>query len=287
MTASVLTQVRMSDLKLFRWWPPQAVLLVTFAALYFAIGPGNFFAVDEVAVEETAQALILRRNLDIPLMTDARQGRAQSYYALKGPGLPFAALPFVYLGLKLDGAFGSMNGGPLAGPPIGFGEQPLRWGGRLALSTCLIVNALVGGAIVAVLFMIGMRLSGNRRASLMMACAAGLATMVMSDATHFFQHPMAALMLMLGFWFFAGQKSDELERRGLYGGLSLGIAILTRPDAAPAAALLWAYGAVTAWRTVANLPGRWARMIKRSVVAGIGPAASVAGYLYYNDLKFG
>src|SRR2546427_1241362 len=76
MTASVLTQVRMSDLKLFRWWPPQAVLLVTFAALYFAIGPGNFFAVDEVAVEETAQALILRRNLDIPLMTDARQGRA-------------------------------------------------------------------------------------------------------------------------------------------------------------------------------------------------------------------
>jgi hypothetical protein len=81
------------------------VLFLTFAALYFAIGPGNFFATDEVTVEETAQALVLRRRLDIPMMMDARPGRGQGLYTAHGPGLSFASLPFVYLGLKLDDAF--------------------------------------------------------------------------------------------------------------------------------------------------------------------------------------
>ena len=102
-----------------RGWPPQVVLLVTFACFYFAIGPGNFFAVDEVMQEETAQALILRHTIDIPLMVDARFGRARNWYTVKGPGLPMVSLPFVYFGLKLDDALGSMNGGRLAGPPVG------------------------------------------------------------------------------------------------------------------------------------------------------------------------
>ena len=107
--------------------PLPVLLLVTFASFYFAIGPGSFFAVDEVMQEETAQALILRHTIDIPVMVDARLGRGKNWYTLKGPGLPLVSLPFVYLGLKLDDAVGSMNGGQLAGPPIGPTEQPLRW----------------------------------------------------------------------------------------------------------------------------------------------------------------
>jgi hypothetical protein len=57
---------------ILRRWPPQVVLLITFACFYFAIGPRNFFAVDEVMQEETAQALILRHTIDIPVMVDAR-----------------------------------------------------------------------------------------------------------------------------------------------------------------------------------------------------------------------
>ena len=94
------------------WRSPQVMLFLTFATFYFAIGPGNFFSTDEVRVDETAQAVLLRHTLDIPLMNDSRIGRAQSYYTVNGPGFPFAALPFVYLGLKLDDALGSMNGGP-------------------------------------------------------------------------------------------------------------------------------------------------------------------------------
>ena len=135
------------------------MLLITFACFYFAIGPGNFFAVDEAMEQETAQALILRRSIDIPVMVDARFGRGRNWYTVKGPGLPMVSLPFVYLGLKLDDAFGSLNGGQLAGPPIGPEQQPLRWSGRLAISAALIVNAIAGGAIVAVLFMIGIQLS--------------------------------------------------------------------------------------------------------------------------------
>jgi hypothetical protein len=73
----------------------------------------------------------------------------------------------------------------------------------------------------------------------------------------------------------------------LLGGLSLGIAILARPDATAAAAVLWLYGVIAAWQLVRNYPDRWRRMIRRSVLAGAGPAICVAGYCYYNFLKFG
>src|SRR6266446_3878695 len=269
------------------WWSLQVVLFLTFASFYFAVSPGNFFAVNEAAVEETAQALILRRTLDMPPMTDTPVGRGQSYYTQAGPGLPLVSLPLVYLGLKLDDGFGSMNGGALAGPPIGTEDQPLRWGGRLAIPAALMVNALVGGAIVAILFMVGTRLSGNPRAALLMAIAAGVATLVMSEATHFYQHALSALMLLTAFWFFGGSESERLDRGALLGGLALGVAIMTRPNAAPAAVVLWLYGAVAAWKLVRDLPDRWPRAIRRSVIAAAGPAASIAGYLYYNELRFG
>jgi hypothetical protein len=38
---------------------------------------------------------------------------------------------------------------------------------------------------------------------------------------------------------------------------------------------------------LASAPDRWARMIRRALLAGVGPAASAAGYLYYNYLRFG
>ncbi len=270
-----------------RWWSPQVVLLLTFASFYFAIGPGNYFCIDEVMEEETAQALLLRRTLDIPVMPDARIGREQSYYTVKSAGLPFAAIPFIYAGLKLDDTFGSMNGGPLAGPPIGVEEHPLRWGGRLVASASLVGNALVGGAIVAMLFMVGTRLSENPRAALLMAIAAGIATLVMSEATHFYQHALSALMLMTAFWFFGGEESEALERRALFGGLSLGVAILARPNAVPAAVVLWVYGAIASWKLVRDLPDRWPRVIRRSFLAAAGSAAGAAGCLYFNFLRFG
>ena len=270
-----------------RGWPPQVVLLVTFACFYFAIGPGNFFAVDEVMQEETAQALILRHTIDIPLMVDARFGRARNWYTVKGPGLPMVSLPFVYFGLKLDDALGSINGGRLAGPPVGPTQQPLRWSGRLAISASLIVNALAGGAIVAVLFMVGAQLSPNRRAALLMAIAAGLATLVMSEATHFYQHELDALMVLLAFWFFSRQKTEELDSVALLGGASLGVAMLARPDAVPASVIIWLYGAAVAWKVTRELPDRTSRMIRRTLLAAAGPIGAVAGSMYFNYLRFG
>jgi len=272
---------------MLRRWPPQVVLLLTFACFYFAVGPGNFFAVDEAMEEETAQALILRHTIDIPVMVDARFGRGRNWYTVKGPGLPMVSLPFVYLGLKLDDAFGSLNGGQLAGPPIGPAEQPLRWSGRLAISAALIVNAIAGGAIVAVLFMIGTQLSPKPRAALLMAIAIGLATLVMSEATHFYQHELDALMVILAFYFFSVKNPRELLSSSIYGGLSLGVAILARPDAVPAAVIIWLYGVAVAWKLVRDLPDRWPRMMRRTLVAAVGPLGAVAGSMYFNYLRFG
>jgi hypothetical protein len=263
------------------------LLLVTFACFYFAIGPGNFFAVDEIMQEETAQAVILRHSIDIPVMSDARFGRGRNWYTVKGPGLPMVSLPFVYLGLKLDDAFGSMSGGQLAGPPIGPLEHPLQWGGRLVISASLIVNALAGGAIVAVLFMVGAQLSPNPRAALLMAIAAGLATLVMSEATHFYQHALDALMVLLAFWFFSVKSPRELASSSIFGGASLGVAILARPDSVPAAVVIWLYGAAVAWKLIRDLPDRWPRMIRRTLLSIAGPLGAVAGSMYFNYLRFG
>ena len=272
--------------RMIRRCPPQVVLLITFACFFFAIGPGNFFAVDEVMEEETAQALILRRTVDIPIMVDARYGLGRNWYTVKGPGLPLVSLPFVYLGLKLDDAFGSLNGGPLSGPPVGPQEQPLRWSGRLAISASLIVNAIAGGAIVAVLFMVGAQLS-QPRAAMLMAITAGLATLVMSEATHFYQHELDALMVILAFWFFSVKSRGELSTSAVFGGASLGIAILARPDALPAALIIWLYGAVVAWKLVRDLPDRSSRMIRRTLLATAGPLCAVAASMYFNYLRFG
>lgn len=272
---------------IFRLIPLQLVLLVTFATFYFVIGPGNFFSIDEAMQEETAQALILRHNIDIPVMVDARLGRGWNWYTLKGPGLPMVSLPFVYLGLKLDDAAGSMNGGQLSGPPIGPTEQPLRWSGRLTVTAALIVNAIAGGAIVAVLFMVGTQLSSNRRAALLMAITAGLATLVMSEATHFYQHELDALMAITAFWFFSAHDIDELDTRGLLGGACLGVAILSRPDALTAVIVLWLYSAAAAWKLVWTLDDRWPRMIRRVILASAGPLCGAAGSMYFNYLRFG
>src|SRR5258708_37919104 len=84
-----------------RWWSPQAILLLTFASFYFAIGPGDYFSVDEAGVEESGQAILLRRNLDIPGMSDARIGRQDSSYSVKGPGVALVSLASVCMGLRV------------------------------------------------------------------------------------------------------------------------------------------------------------------------------------------
>ncbi len=135
--------------------------------------------------------------------------------------------------------------------------------------------------------MVGTQLSPKPRAALLMAIAAGLATLVMSEATHFYQHALDALMVILAFWFFRGQKSGNLGSRALFGGLSLGVAMLARPDAAPAAVAIWLYGAAVAWKLVRNLPDRWPRTIRRTLLAAVGPLGGVAGSMYFNYLRFG
>src|SRR5208282_2578542 len=120
-----------------------------------------------------------------------------------------------------------------------------------------------------------------------MAIAAGLATLVMSEATHFYQHELDALMVLLAFWFFSGRETRALDRRALFGGISLGVAILARPDAVPAAVVIWVFGAIVAWKLVDNFPDRFPRTVRRTILALVGPIGAVAGSMYFNYLRFG
>ena len=94
-------------------------------------------------------------------------------------------------------------------------------------------------------------------------------------------------MVILAFWFFSRQKTEEIDSVALFGGASLGVAILARPDAVPAAVIIWLYGAAVAWKLVRDLPDRWSRMIRRTLLAAAGPLGAVAGSMYFNYLRFG
>ena len=188
---------------------PALVLALTFAALYAAVGPGYLYSVDEVNDVETAQAVLERGTLEVPAMhvLVSQQGVAGGHYSVKPPALAYVGLPPVALGNLLDDAAGSLNGGAAQGPPTGTEEHPLRWGGRLSVFTALIGNALLGGAAVALLFLIGRRLGASRRTSLSMAVVSGLATLLMSESTHFLRHPLEALGLLLGFCGFSPTRT--------------------------------------------------------------------------------
>src|SRR5688572_2710774 len=110
-------------MKSFRLSDP-VLLTILFSSLYIAIGPGCFFSVDEVVVQEMAQAVIVRGTLEIPAMNTTAQGRGGAHYAHRGPALGYVALPLVAFGHFLDDHFGSLKGGSAAGPPLGTQQHP-------------------------------------------------------------------------------------------------------------------------------------------------------------------
>src|SRR5437870_4031489 len=101
-------------------------------SLNVSVRPGNFFSVDEVAVQEMAQAVYQHRNLEVPPIPTTLQGFNSAFYARRGPALGYAAVPFVAVANFLDDHFGSVQGTVATGIPRGILQQPLRWGGRLA-----------------------------------------------------------------------------------------------------------------------------------------------------------
>jgi tetratricopeptide (TPR) repeat protein len=260
-------------------------LAIVFSAAYLALGPGCFFSVDEVVVEETAQAVCRRDTLEVPVMSTTRMGRGGASYAHRGPALGYVALPFVAAGGLLDDLVGSPRGGPATGPPRGTPDHPLRWGGRLSIFAALATNAVIGGLTVAVLDLIALRLGVAPGVALAFAGSVGATTLLASESTHFFQHPLEAFALLCGFYFLSGRDRGRAARDSWLGGVALGLAVLARPNAAPAAAVIWLYGAIAARsRLVPGDRRAWALSLAGSAAA---PAASVALYLMYNHLQFG
>lgn len=261
------------------------LLAVVFASAYLAIGPGCFFSVDEVVVEEMAQAVFQRGTLEIPAMNTAIRGRGGAFYAHRGPALGYIAWPLVAAGSILDNKIGSLQGGIATGSPLGTLEQPLRWGGRLSIFAALVANAIIGGLTVAIFYLIALRMGVAEKVALAFACSTGIATLLASESTHFFQHPLEALSLLCGFWFLSSQDRDRMKQNAWLGGLSLGLAVLARPNGAPAAAVIWLYGIAVAGSGFGYRDrSAWFPTAARSAV---GPAACAIYYFLYNYAQYG
>jgi hypothetical protein len=93
---------------------------------------------------------------------------------------------------------------------------------------------LIGGALVAALFVLGRRLGAPRPAAALVAAGTVLGTYVLPYGRDFFTEPLVALGLVV-------MVERALARRELQAGAALALAVLARPQSAAFAPLLLAY----------------------------------------------
>jgi tetratricopeptide (TPR) repeat protein len=123
-----------------------------------------------------------------------------------------------------------------------------------------------------------------------MALLSGLGTLLASESTHLFRHPLEALGLLLGFWFFSDQENVTVVRRMLLGTTALSIAFLAGPNTVSAAVVLWLYGVVKAWNGTEGAGGAWSRRRLLARPAGLSLIPALVGlvlYFAFNHLRFG
>ncbi len=98
---------------------------------------------------------------------------------------------------------------------------------------------LIGGALVAAVFLLGRRLGAPRPAAALVAAGAVLGTYVLPYGRDFFTEPLVALGLVV-------MVERALAGRELQAGLALALAVLARPQSAAFAPLLLLYLALRA-----------------------------------------
>jgi hypothetical protein len=186
------------------------LLLLTATAFYAAIARGTLVFGDDVLQFQVTEAIFERGQVSVTAPADPDSptrsvvgvdGRRYSKY---GIGLPLAALPLYAAGRGLE------RGGFVL-PATRDAEGNLRTGTRVLL-VCL-TDALVGGATVAVLFLLATAAGFSLGAAAAVAAALGFATVFAHSTTTFLAEPLSALALTAALW-----TVVEAERRASTAG---------------------------------------------------------------------
>jgi hypothetical protein len=257
-----------------------AVLAFTFTAFYVAIARGVLTVGDDVLMFQVTESLLERGRVDVSApLTDSSpvrpvQGADGARYAKYGIGLSLAALPFDAGGRWLE-----RRGFRLPETRDSLGN--LRTGTRVWAAH--LTDAVLGGATVAVLFLLAAAAGYSTGVAAITAAALGGATVFAHSTTTFLSEPLSALTLTLALWAAVEAFAVERSARGgapgwlALSGSAAGLAVATRAsNLAPLAPLaVW-----VAWRCLrADAPAR-ARLTRAAAWAAplLAGAAAVAAY---------
>ncbi len=125
-----------------------------------------------------------------------RVGRGGLHYSLYGPLLPMLSLPGYWLGAMFDD------------PPPPPGSAEVGLGDWMALNT----NQWISGAMVAVLFLIGVHCGLSSRLSAVLAILCAISTLIFPYSRDFFSQPLCAFLLTLSGYGILAFSRERRER---------------------------------------------------------------------------
>jgi hypothetical protein len=272
------------------------LLFLGFSALYIAISRGVFVYGDDVLMFQVTEGLVERGGPAVTSPSDRGDvavsvpGKGERNYAKYGLGQSLVAIPaYVASDLVLEPLL------PLAEQRDNYGN--LRTGTRL-YGTAL-TDAVLGGATVAVLFLLARHVGYSERTGLVLAGLLAAGTLLAHYAATFLSEPLSGLCLLLTVYGIAraavgnrGTGSGEVGgspipdpyRWLILSGFCAGLALATRVAngvalIAPGLWMVWLawWMSRTDRRAAVRMLAAW----------GVPLAAWLASIGYYNWLRFG
>ena len=239
--------------------PPIRLLLVflTTCSLYVFTSSGYVALSDGDAMLAVTRNLLTEHSFYVESSLGA-PGAGHHYYSIYGPGWSAAVLPLYLLGMLLQGRAAGADHGDLS---VFFAS---------------FLNPVLMAAATALLYAFVVHLTRSTRRGLLVAAIFALATPAWPFTKDGFSEPLVLTCLLVGTYLLRHGASVSASRAGCAGAL-LGVALLTRLDAAPELLVGLAYGLAPAER-------------RREPVAAflLGPVlAAMAIYLAYDQLRFG
>ena len=248
-------------------WRAAAWVLVVFGLVYGFTAGGGLTTTDARYVIDVTRAIVEEGSVALsPELSDRETNRGVDgrYYSQYGLGHSIYGIPFYLAGRALDHLAGDRVGRPRA-----FAKATFSLGSVVAAAVC-----------VALCFLFAWHLTGDRRASLYAAAAAGFGSLLWPYSGFGFNAALAALLLVgscLAVWVGASYNRPGVL---LLAGMLIGFGWITRHEQVLAVLPVVAF-------LLVEHAGNRRRLLRDMALVAPGLLGALALLGIYNQVRFG